>query len=160
VWFHRPEEGGDAQTAALPAAPAPDDVAPEPMGFPLDLVEVRPWGAPRGEHLERLHPYWARPCEPIDDPLLRACALVFVSDYGVIFTPFPAGSGTSVGLMSRTLEHSLWFHRPIPEHGWWHYDAEPLTVSGGRYVTRGTIHHERGELLASFVQEGFIRAQR
>jgi acyl-CoA thioesterase-2 len=159
VWFHRPEEGTDAQHAPLPAAPPPDELARQPVGFPLDLVDVRPWG-PRGAHLERLHPYWARPYEPISDPVLRACALLFVSDYGVIFTPFPAGSGSAAGLTSRTLEHSLWFHRPIPEDGWWHFDATPLTVGGGRYVSRGTIHHEHGQLLASFVQEGFIRLER
>ena len=89
--------------------------------------------------------------------MLHAAAVAFVSDYLVIYTPFDPGSGSGESVLSRTLEHSLWFHRPVDANTWLLIDAVPVSVVDGHYASRGTVHDESGALVASFVQEGFVR---
>jgi acyl-CoA thioesterase-2 len=158
--FHQPEEGADRQTVALPDVPPPAQVEPDPPRMPVPVIEVRPVEARPTAMIERLHPYWGRTLEALDDPADRACALSFISDYMVIGTPFPPGSGTGDGLMPRTLEHSVWFHRPLRSSGWWLFSCDALSVAAGRYHSRGTVHAPEGDLVASFVQHGFIRPMR
>jgi acyl-CoA thioesterase-2 len=162
IAFHRPESGTDSQSAGAPTVTGPDGLATisTPLGG-TEVLDLRPVGPGASEN-ERLHPYWVcvRENLPADDAALNAAGLAFASDYGVIYTPFAAGSGDANGVESYTLEHSLWFHRPFSAHDWLLFDAAPLTVSFGRYVTRGSVYDRAGALVASFVQEGFIRARR
>ena len=159
VTFHRPEEGIDRSYAE--PRPVPDATELEPGrgwsgGF--DVMEVRPLVPGDGRLTGRLHPYWARIREDLGaGHMINGAALAFMSDFAVIYSPFDASIREAVGWRSLTLEHCLWFHRPFQASNWLLFDAGPLTQSGGRYVTRGTIHDERGVLVASFVQEGVIR---
>lgn len=155
--FHLPEEGDDWHGSTPIEARPPEDGDEHAVTLPSPIIEVRPAGTVARGEAERIHPYWARPIKPLDDPMLRACALLFTSDYLVIYSPFAPSSGTGVGVTARTLEHSVWFHRALGDGDWWCYDAQPLSVAGGRFVSRGAVHDADGDLLASFVQEGFIR---
>jgi acyl-CoA thioesterase-2 len=162
VAFHRPEEGNDRQDAPLPDISEPAQLEEVHARFgsaeSVDPIEMRaPWRL--GERLgERIHPFWGRVRQPLgESPTMHAAGLAFISDYMVIFSPFEPGSAEGTGLSSFTLEHTLWFHRPFAADRWMLFDCSPLTQSGGRYVSRGTVHDEPGELIASFVQEGFIR---
>lgn len=158
--FHHPEEGDDRQAVAVPDVPAPDGLEADPARMPVPVIDVRPVEPGPRAMIERLHPYWARTIEPLDDPVDRACALAFISDYMVIGTPFPPRSDAGAGMMPRTLEHTVWFHRALRSSGWWLFSCDALSVSGGRYHARGTVHAAGGELVASFVQHGFIRPMR
>ncbi|HEX5588613.1 MAG TPA: acyl-CoA thioesterase domain-containing protein [Acidimicrobiia bacterium] len=160
--FHRPEHGRDLQHATPVLVPPPSALEPVHLMFgsadPVDPFEVRPVRADAVDDIERFHPFWARTREEMPaDPAVHAAALAFMSDYRVIHSPFEPGSGDGEGLRSFTLEHTLWFHRPVDASAWMLFDCLPLTESGGRYVSRGTVHDEQGTLLASLVQEGFIR---
>lgn len=161
VAFHSAEEGPERQHRNAPDAPPAEILGRfETVTGGLDLMELRPvrpvaaGPVPDG----RLHPYWARVHEELGpSPQVNAAALAFLSDYFVIFSPFEPGSGEGRTWRNYTLEHSIWFHG-FTRAGQWHlFDAEPLIRSGGRYVTRGTVHDERGRLVASFVQEGLSR---
>ena len=92
--------------------------------------------------------------------MTNAAGLAFASDYGVIYSPFEPGSPDAARQESYTLEHSLWFHRSFRAADWLLFDAAPLTVNLGRYVTRGCVYDADGAMVASFVQEGFIRDRR
>jgi acyl-CoA thioesterase-2 len=159
VTFHRPEEGIDRSYVAPPSLPEATALGPgRSWSSGLDVMEVRPLAAPEGAMTGRLHPYWAKIREDLGDgPLINGAALAFMSDFAVIYSPFDPSIQEAVGWRSLTLEHSLWFHRPFLASHWLLFDAGPLTRSGGRYVTRGTVYDERGVLVASFVQEGVIR---
>jgi acyl-CoA thioesterase II len=158
--FQHPEAGDDWQAAAAPASwPPPETLDPLGESVPVRVIDVRPL-RPAPPDGERVHPYWARTLERLDNPTLLACAMAFISDYWVVATPFPASSSRGAGLMSRTLTHSLVFHRPLPAEGWWLFDCDPLSVSGGRFLSRGAAQGPDGALLASFVQEGVIRPAR
>jgi acyl-CoA thioesterase-2 len=158
--LHRPEPGQDHHHAEVADVPPPESLEPIHALLVLpDLMEVRPV-APFDRTLHQtVHPYWARfPGLAADDPLLQSCAVTFVSDFMVIFTPFPKGSEDGSAYLSRTLSHSLFFHRP-PEGEWLLLSSSPLTVSGGRFTSQGTVHDRQGDLVASFVQEGILRPQ-
>lgn len=160
--FHRPETGRDVQHAPPVEVAPPSALEPVQLMFgssdPVDPFEVRPVRADAVSGTGRFHPFWARTREAMPaDPALHAAALAFMSDYLVIHSPFEPGSGDGDGLRSFTLEHTLWYHRPVDAHSWMLFDCLPLTESEGRYVSRGTVHDEQGTLLASLVQEGFIR---
>jgi acyl-CoA thioesterase II len=159
VTFHRPEEGSDRTYATVPTVPDAAELGPgRSWSGGLDVMEVRPVVPVEGAMTGRLHPYWARIREDLGgDHLINGAALAFMSDFAVIFSPFDPSTREAVGWRSLTLEHCLWFHRPFSASRWLLFDAGPLTRSGGRYVTRGDIHDERGALVASFVQEGVIR---
>ena len=165
VAFHLPETGPDTQDSAPPAIPGPDQLDEVATRFgaddPVDPVEIRAPRPPAPGVVERLHPYWARVRQPLgEDPVAHAAGLAFISDYVVIFSPFEPGSTQAEGMSSFTLEHSLWFHRPVVADRWLLFDCRPLTLAHGRYVSRGTVHDPAGRLVASFVQEGFIRPRR
>lgn len=156
--FHRPGVDDDWQAVTPVDVAVPDDLEPFRDKMPAPVLEVRTILPASQNVMERVHPLWARPLEPVDDPVLRACALAFASDYRVFSSPFPAGSGQGDGLISRTYSHTLVFHRPLPLQGWWLIRCEPLSVSGGRFLSRGTMQDTDGTLLASFVQLGYIRS--
>jgi len=157
--FHRPEEGIDRSACVAPHVPSPSDLGSgRDWSYGLDAIEVRPLTPVAGDMTGRLHPYWARIREDLDDGhLINGAALAFMSDFAVIFSPFDPSIREAVGWRSLTLEHCVWFHRPFRASRWLLFDASPLTQSGGRYVTRGTIFDEGGTLVASFVQEGLTR---
>jgi acyl-CoA thioesterase-2 len=162
--FHRLEEGRDVQHAPLPPVASPDELDDVQSLFgsadagAVDPFEVRPQRSDALSTGDRFHPFWARARQALgESPSMHAAALAFMSDYRVIHSPFEPGSGAGTGLRSFTLEHTVWFHRPFAANQWMLFDCSPLTESSGRYVSRGTVHDERGALLASLVQEGFIR---
>ncbi len=105
-----------------------------------------------------VQPMWFRSREPIeDDPLLRACALTFISDVGMVAVarppdapPLPSGGAAS-------LDHALWLHRPADPHRWHLYHAEAVSHSDARGLARGSVVAEDGTLVASVAQESLWR---
>jgi acyl-CoA thioesterase-2 len=165
VAFHRHEQGTDRHDPLPSGITRSDDLEAVQARFgsagSMEPFEVRPLTPVPWRRPERFHPFWARAREGIgDDETMHAAALAFMSDYRVIHAPFEPGSGEGEGFESFTLEHTLWFHRSITADRWMLFDCDPLTQSNGRYVARGTVHDEGGSLLASFVQEGFVRPAR
>jgi acyl-CoA thioesterase-2 len=156
VVFHQPDQGEDWQAPDHLAAPAAETLEPFDSQLPANVIDIRPVNPASGK-LERLHPYWCRPREQLVDPTLTACALAYISDYWVIGSPFAPGSGAGEGLVSRTYSHSIVFHRTPEVADWWLFDCQPVSVSGGRYFSRGGVQSTRGLKLASFEQLGFIR---
>jgi acyl-CoA thioesterase-2 len=131
------------------------------FGSGADPMEVRPTFPSAGGMRETIHPFWARFRQPLpDDVIVRAAAITFVSDYLVVLTPFPPGSGGGAQQLSRTLDHAIWFHRPVDTDGWLLFSCAPSSVSAGRFLSHGTVHQQDGTLVASFSQEGIIRPMR
>ena len=104
-----------------------------------------------------IQPMWFRSREPIeDDPLVRACALTFVSDVGLVPTARPPGEELPGG-GAASLDHALWLHRPFDPQQWHLYDAEAISHNDARGLARGSIIGEDGTLVASVVQESLWR---
>ena len=74
-----------------------------------------------GDRLPHTRRAWFRPTAPVpDDPLLHLQALAYLSDHG----PTRAAREPHAGLaddarrMSVSLDHSVWFHRPVDVNQW------------------------------------------
>jgi len=66
-------------------------------------------------------------------------------------------SWNDAGVMMASLDHAMWFHRPIRADEWFLYDQHSPTATGGRGLAMGHIFTRAGSLAVSVVQEGLVR---
>jgi acyl-CoA thioesterase len=155
--FHAPEQTVDWQRPAalrLPLDQATAVVTPPERW--ADYYETRV--VADADTTWPRQPFWFRSREPIeDDPLLRACALTFVSDLGLVDTARPPGEKEPGPGGAASLDHALWLHRPVDPHQWHCYDAVAVSYSDARGLAFGSIHDNLGTLVASVAQESLWR---
>jgi acyl-CoA thioesterase II len=100
--------------------------------------------------------HWMRlPRHIGDDQLLHAALLAYASDFFLMDMVFRAhsegsGPGKSNGF---SLDHAIWFHRPVRFDRWHLYTQEALAIASGCGLTRGAIYDSEGHLVASVMQE-------
>ena len=155
--FHRSERGQEWQ----------EPISMEPYGSPdellADLDDAEPWRrgmgfdmVPLSTETFRPHPCWVRMREPIgDDPLLHACALTYISDRAVVGSARAPGS--TFRMAGASLDHSVWFHRPVRVDQWLLFSVDPAVNFGARGLARGFFVDESGVLVASISQEALLR---
>jgi acyl-CoA thioesterase II len=98
--------------------------------------------------------FWARSRVPLpDSPLVHACVLTYLSDIGTGLSAFPQEDASS----GPSLDHAVWFHRPVRLDEWVLTDLVPRTVAQGRGWYTGSILTTEGALGASFTQEALFR---
>lgn len=104
--------------------------------------------------------HWMRLPRPVgDDPLLHTALLAYASDYlllDMVFRSHP-GRSTPGAYTGFSLDHAVWFHRPVRFDRWHLHTQETLSVNGHRGLVRGAIHDDAGRLVATCVQEGLAR---
>ena len=155
--FHRPEPGADWHPSAPPGISFDDAVPKEPdLGY-NGLFEFR--ARPTDDSPFVVPPFWIRTRRRIeDDPLLRACALTFMSDFGPVPTARPAGASLDPGAgVAASLDHSVWFHRPFVPHDWHRYEVARLNNSDARGLVVGSMYDRSGALVANTTQEALWR---
>jgi acyl-CoA thioesterase-2 len=92
---------------------------------------------------------------------VQAAVLAYASDMTLLDTSLFA-HGMSVfdsRLQVASLDHSVWFHRPVNMEEWHLYSQDSPSSAGGRGLNRGMIHTRDGVLVASVAQEGLIRVR-
>ena len=94
-----------------------------------------------------------------DDPVLHRALLAYASDFGLLTTSMkPHGLGiSSPGMQVASLDHAIWFHRPLRMDDWMLYDMDSPSASSGRGMNRGSVFSQDGTLVASVAQEALIR---
>ncbi len=96
-----------------------------------------------------------------DDPILHHCLLAYMSDYHLLETAtLPHGLAyrpEDVTLAS--LDHGMWFHRPVRVDEWLLYALISPSSSGSRGLAFGRIFDRAGRLVASTAQEGLMRTR-
>jgi len=60
-------------------------------------------------------------------------------------------------VMMASLDHALWFHRPLRADQWLLYAQDSPAAAGARGFARGSIFTRDGQLVASVAQEGLMR---
>ena len=101
-----------------------------------------------------------RPVEGLSDRQRDAAALAYVCDY-TILEPALRVLGLAwadEGLVTASLDHAMWFHRPVAMDDWLLYAQEAVSVEDGRGTGLGRFFTTDGVLVATVVQEGMIRA--
>jgi acyl-CoA thioesterase-2 len=164
--FHRAEQGPEYQMPIATDVPAPED-APELEGLygrmrsimPFDMRELGPTEPVDGIYRSTRR-CWLRTAGDLpDDPALHACVIAFASDMGVISAarvPL-AGEQEWERFMGASLDHAVWFHRPIRADEWILFDLRTVSSFGARGLAAGTMHSREGVLGVSVAQEGLIR---
>ena len=126
-------------------------------------IELRPINLDHYISKKKLEPrqdIWFRATSKLpDDPAIQQAVLAYASDMTLLDTSLFA-HGTSIfdpKLQAASLDHSIWFHRPVKMSDWHLYTQDSPNSSGARGFTRGSIYSSDGVLVASVAQEGLIR---
>ena len=154
--FHIDESSDEYQVPVAPDMPDPDD--PALVGFvgPTQFFDVRgiPGRFVHGE-IRFSRRLWVRARVRLpDDPASHACALAYVTDLGSGFSELDIESLAAAG---PSLDHAIWFHRPIRLDDWVLVDLWPLRASGSRGTYMGSVHDRRGTLGCMLAQEALLR---
>lgn len=160
--FHVFEPGPEAQAAQFPA----DVTVPDENH---DEVDAGILCAPGADNLDPPRSaVWARYPLPLgDDPRLHACGLAYLSDLnptGAVMRCHPAPmTGNDLddgGVMSASLDHALWFHRPGRADAWTLLDLTGHSFVGSRGLATGLMFGADGTHLATIAQDVLIRDRR
>ncbi|WP_420620800.1 acyl-CoA thioesterase [Candidatus Poriferisocius sp.] len=172
--FHKQEEGFEHQTDLPAGIPDPEELEPFVWdGFPVDdqgrmirPIELRyVTGSPaeRGQSREPRLQVWLRATGTLtENPVLHTCMFTYASDMTVLDTATKAlpVRGNEIDIQAASLDHAMWFHRPLRMDDWIFLDQVSNSASNARGLAWGTAWNRTGELVASVVQEGLIRPLR
>lgn len=94
-----------------------------------------------------------------DDPVLHAAAMVYSSDTTVLDSIITT-HGLSWGfdrIFAVTINHSVWFHRPVRFDDWILYSTSSPVAAESRGLGTGHFFDRSGLLVATVVQEGIVK---
>jgi acyl-CoA thioesterase II len=156
----REEEADVTVVRRDPALPGPGGLpAQEVWGPLLDRRVVS--GLGRGREAA-----WLRLVDDLgDDPVLQACGLAYLSD-DIPFDaaranhPLAAGRNGEDPFAGASLDHAVWFHRPLRADRWHLHDLRGLGLVGGRGLATGEVFDGDGVHVATVVQEILLRVRR
>lgn len=172
-------EEGFTHQEPIPQAPAPETLKNERELAQQVASSLPPWWRDRllGEQpieirpVTVLDPFRPTPQPPSrmawlrangtlpDTPALHNWLLAYASDHLFIGTALmPHGvSFLTPGMQVASLDHVMWFHRPLRVDQWLLHVMDSPAAHGGRGLARGRIYTQAGVLVASTAQEGLIR---
>jgi acyl-CoA thioesterase-2 len=104
--------------------------------------------------------FWLRTREPLpDDERHHACALAYASDLFLVSTALARHGlpGGRSDVQSATIDHAVWFHRPVRADDWLSYEQDSPSSAGGRGLSTGRIVDRAGQLVATMRQEVLLR---
>jgi acyl-CoA thioesterase-2 len=173
------DEAGLEHQVRLPEVPAPEDladtsrVAPELMqrlpervrllletARPFEFRAVGPLEARPAPGHGPARQVWFRAVAPVpEDQTLQRCLLAYVSDFNLLETATLAHgiSHLSGKAQVASIDHAMWFHRPLRVDEWLLYAVESPSASGARGFARANVFARDGRLVASTAQEGLVR---
>ncbi|MCJ2144682.1 acyl-CoA thioesterase II [Methylobacterium sp. E-066] len=176
-------EGGFEHQPAMPDVAGPDGLldgkalaASGATGMPEAVaayfgrerpIELRPVDLDRytarrkgGARPEPVFNVWLRAASALpDDPALHRAVLAYASDMTLLDVSLipHASSVFDPNIQAASLDHALWFHRPVRIDDWLLYAQDSPAAGGARGFARGQIFDRAGNLVASVAQEGLIR---
>ncbi|MBT1003805.1 acyl-CoA thioesterase II [Paenarthrobacter sp. DKR-5] len=103
---------------------------------------------------------WMKTFGPMpEDPNLHRAALAYASDYTLLEPSLRRHglSWISKGLNVASLDHAMWWHRPVRVDEWLLYVQDSPSAQGARGLSTGRFFNRDGVLVASVAQEGMIR---
>ena len=127
---------------------------------PLDLRIGEAPNFMGGPSTDGSRSHWMRlPADVGDAPLLHAALLAYASDYLLLDMAYRSHPERidPHALMGFSLDHAIWFHRPVRFDRWHLHTQETLALSGHRALVRGAIQDADGHAVASVMQEVLVR---
>jgi acyl-CoA thioesterase-2 len=173
------EEAGFEHQEPMPDAPAPESLKSEqelgaavaatlPPGWRERVLAERPFEIRPVNVVDPFRPTpqpprrmgWLRTAGKLPaNPALHNWLLAYASDHHFIGTALlpHAVSFLTPGLQVASIDHVMWFHRPMRVDDWLLHVMDSPVARGGRGLVRGHIYTRDGILVASTAQEGLIR---
>jgi acyl-CoA thioesterase II len=174
-------EGGLDHQIPIPEVPPPESL-PDSSRPPPELLQrmpayvrrifeqprpfefrLAPPSAVRPAHHGPGRTLWFRAVGHLpDEERLHRCLLAYVSDFFLLETatlPHDASLAAN-SLVMASLDHAMWFHRPLRLDDWLLYNIESPSASGARGFARASVFSREGKLVASTAQEGLVRLKR
>ncbi|MDM7989534.1 acyl-CoA thioesterase II [Arthrobacter sp. zg-Y877] len=174
--FQVPDSGVDHQEEMPAGIPEPEDLPTtaellkdfdHPVAEawshrrPMDIRHVMdPVYVRAGREKTPHNAVWMKTFKPLPDgENLHRAVLAYASDY-TLLEPVLRGHGlswTTPGMSIASLDHAMWWHRPVRVDDWLLYVQESPSASAARGLSTGRIFNRSGELVATVAQEGMIR---
>ncbi len=163
--FQVHEESAAQTTVMMPAGlPDPDTLTNESWSpyFERCSVPAQVWGSSHRDGAGRSGG-WFRVTEDLgDDEIINRCALSYISDdlpTEAVINAVPSlqGAAEENTLFSASLDHTVWFHRPVRASQWHFYEMSCQTYIGGRGLTFGYVFADDGTHIATTAQEVLVR---
>jgi acyl-CoA thioesterase-2 len=159
--FQVDEGGPDAQSAVFPTdLPSPDSLAID-WDAGAQRLDVPVHEAPPRSRV------WTRYPLPLgEDPRLHTCALAYLSDMNpmnAVSASHPVGipdEAWDATVMAASLDHALWFHRPLRADDWLLIDLTGHGLIGSRGLATGPVFDASGSHVATIAQEALLRERR
>jgi acyl-CoA thioesterase II len=179
--FQIAEDGFNHQVA-MPQVPPPESLS-DSYGPPAQLLvrlpervrrffaQPRPFEFRTVRPIEYLHPRREAPVREIwfravaalpDGEMLHRRLLAYVSDFFLLDTA-TLPHGTSLlhpSIVMASIDHAMWFHRPLRVDDWLLYAIDSPSASGARGFARASVFARDGRLVASAAQEGLVRLRK
>lgn len=179
--FQIAEDGFNHQVA-MPQVPPPESL-PDSYGPPAQLLarlpervrrffeQPRPFEFRAVRPIEYLQPRREAPVREIwfrtvaalpDGEMLHRRLLAYVSDFFLLDTA-TLPHGTSLlhpSIVMASIDHAMWFHRPLRVDDWLLYAIDSPSASGARGFARASVFARDGRLVASAAQEGLVRLRK
>ncbi len=97
-----------------------------------------------------------------EDDALAHALLAYASDMGLVSTAVlpHMDSQPRDELQMASLDHALWFHRPVPMDDWLLFHKRTSAAQGARGLVHAEFFARDGTLVASVSQEGLLRQRR
>lgn len=149
----------EKSTAAFPSGvPKPEDL--EESGW-WDFLQRR--SVPLRDDAPETAQAWMRVSDSFGtDQVLNRCAVAYLSDdlpNDCVITALPEIKKASDEgrRFSASLDHAVWFHRPVQADDWNLFTMSCVNYAGGRGMTFGYVHSQDGRHLATVAQETLVR---
>lgn len=158
--FQSAEPSLDLETVRMPVVPAQDELPHDPWTTAFDRAFVPVPGRATA---------WMKASGDLgDDQLLHRCAVAYISDdmpTDAVVRAMPGYTDMTVEefndkWFSASLDHSIWFHRPVRADEWHLYDFSLQSYTGGRGLAHGHVFTADGVHVATVAQEVLVRERR
>jgi len=166
--FHVAEQTEDVQTVHFDTTlPGPEHLVSDAWTTTFDrrTIDRSLLGGTRRDGAGRMA-VWMKVTDTLpDDELLHRCWLAYMSDDVPIDSvrachpTFSAPNGNEL-TMSASLDHTIWFHRPLKADQWHLYDISSHSYQGARGLGIGHVFAQDGTHVATVAQEALVRHAR
>lgn len=165
--FQRPEPAAMIQPISMPEVAAPSELEQTSWWASYDRCSVpadRVHGG-AGDGAGR-SVAWMKVNDDLGDPtdpgaqLMHRCWLAFLSDdlpADAVVRAHPVSQQPEHDVFVASLDHTIWFHRPVRADHWHLYDFACHHYVGGRGLVIGHVFGDDGVHVASVAQEVLVR---
>lgn len=184
--FQKDEDGFDHQEAKMPNVPDPETLLSmedlremrktDPrlprtyrnkvatanfVPWPIEIRFCEPNNATNHTKSPPSLRYWFRAKGKLsDDQALHRCVAAYTSDLIFLTVSLNPHRKKDFKTTSVSLDHSMWFHRPLRADDWILFVIHSPAAYNARGFVSGQMFDRKGELVVSLTQEGLLRPAR